>query len=84
MSGHPVLTFRFFARFLCRLQEFVDEFLDILSKEGYLKKQFDRCKLHATIMNTLFRENKRPAHERRHGQHLKDRVTFDAREIMKV
>lgn len=67
-----------------RLQNFVDELLETLSNEGMLKKQYDRCKLHATIMNTLFRENKRPTHERIRGQHIRDRVTFDAREILKV
>lgn len=67
-----------------RLQKFVDELLDALLTAGYVKKQFDNVKLHATIMNTLFRENKRPKEERSQGQKTRDRITFNATQILEV
>ena len=67
-----------------RLQKFVDELLDALSSAGHVHKQFDHVKLHATIMNTLFRENKRPKEERVPGQRSRDRITFDATQILEV
>ena len=35
-------------------------------------------------MNTLFRENKRPKEERMPGQKTRERITFDATQILEV
>jgi len=67
-----------------RLQKFVDEVVDALSTNGLVKKQYDHVKLHATIMNTLFRENKTPKEERTRNQKFKERVTFDATKILEL
>jgi len=59
--------------------------VDALATTGYVKKQYDNIKLHATIMNTLFRENKRPIEDpNRKDRKNVDRITFDAKQILEV
>jgi len=60
------------------VQSFVDELVETLISEGYLKKQYDRVKLHATIMNTLFRDSERETSRK------KKRITFDAQPILEL
>merc|ERR1740124_822579 len=68
------------------LQLFMDELVTTLISEGYLKQEFDRVKLHATIINSLFRDNrddrKRDSPASKGGNRRRERVTFDAREIL--
>jgi len=60
-----------------KFQSFVDDLVSALVSSGYSKKQYDRVKLHATIINTLFRDDS----SRDHGGR-KTRVTFDAKPIL--
>lgn len=67
-----------------RLQKMINELVDAVSSSGYVKKQYDNVKLHATIMNTLFRENSRSIQDRNRTQRTKDRITFDAKKILEL
>jgi activating signal cointegrator complex subunit 1 len=49
---------------------------------GLMQKQYERVKLHVTLMNTLFRNNDTESETSRRKQ--KHRETFDATNILKV
>jgi len=66
------------------LQDFIDELVQALISEGYVKKQYDHIKLHATIMNTLFRPDANTQQTTAgYDRFRKKRETFDARQILK-
>jgi len=72
-----------------RLQAFVDDLVQAFIPSGLMKReQFDRVKLHATVMNTIFRESRDEENSETKKSikqsKRKIRVTFDAREILKV
>uniref|UniRef100_A0A8C7AZL6 Activating signal cointegrator 1 complex subunit 1 n=1 Tax=Neovison vison TaxID=452646 RepID=A0A8C7AZL6_NEOVI len=72
-----------------RLQELVDRVLERFQASGLIVKEWNSVKLHATVMNTLFRKD--PNAEGRYnlytadGKYIfKERESFDGRNILKV
>ncbi|KAM9462042.1 activating signal cointegrator 1 complex subunit 1 [Clarias gariepinus] len=66
-----------------KLQQIADRLVECFVAEGLMVKEWDRVKLHATIMNTLFRND--PSAEVKGGAgrpSTKDREAFDARNIL--
>lgn len=66
-------------------EKVVEKFLNA----GLMKKQFDRVKLHASVMNTLLRREENPSEENELNSKAKqtdskDRESFDARNILKL
>ena len=41
-----------------KLRSFVDEFVSSMAHEGFVKQEYDHVKLHATIFNSIFRQQK--------------------------
>ena len=41
-----------------KLRSFVDEFVSSMAHEGFVKQEYDHVKLHATIINSIFRQRK--------------------------
>jgi len=60
-------------------QSFVDELVSTLVSAGYLKKQYDAVKLHATVINSLFRYDQ--SAQDNSGE-KKKRITFDGKSIL--
>lgn len=72
-----------------RLQELVDRVLERFQASGLIVKEWNSVKLHATVMNTLFRKD--PSAEGRYnlytadGKYIfKERESFDGRNILKL
>lgn len=72
-----------------RLQELVDRVLECFQASGLIVKEWNSVKLHATVMNTLFRKD--PNAEGRYnlytadGKYIfKERESFDGRNILKL
>ncbi|KAM9326479.1 activating signal cointegrator 1 complex subunit 1 [Gastrophryne carolinensis] len=70
-----------------RLQLIVDRLMQRFVSSGLMLKEWDRVKLHATVMNTLFRkdplaEERIPVASGRPGQ--RERESFDGRNILKL
>ncbi|NXU54429.1 ASCC1 protein, partial [Turnix velox] len=70
-----------------RLQAIADQMVERFVASGLMMKEWDRVKLHATVMNTLFRKD--PSAEEQSGatagkSSLKEREAFDGRNILKV
>ncbi|XP_001509416.2 activating signal cointegrator 1 complex subunit 1 [Ornithorhynchus anatinus] len=70
-----------------RLQLIADQLVERFVASGLMLKEWDKVKLHATIMNTLFRkdpsaEEKSPFFAAKPG--LKERESFDGRNILKL
>ncbi|XP_006835931.1 PREDICTED: activating signal cointegrator 1 complex subunit 1 [Chrysochloris asiatica] len=72
-----------------RLQELADRVLERFHSSGLTVKEWNTVKLHATVMNTLFRKD--PNAEGRYnlstpdGKHIfKERESFDGRNILKL
>jgi len=74
---------------LCRLQIFADRLVDRFVASGIMLREYDRVKLHITVMNSKWRKN--PSHTvvsesdrapTRSG--TKDRESFDATRLMQV
>ncbi|XP_029056900.1 activating signal cointegrator 1 complex subunit 1 isoform X4 [Monodon monoceros] len=72
-----------------RLQELVDRVLERFQASGLIVKEWNSVKLHATVMNTLFRKD--PNAEGRYNLYttdskyvFKERESFDGRNILKV
>ncbi|XP_062071335.1 activating signal cointegrator 1 complex subunit 1 isoform X2 [Lepus europaeus] len=72
-----------------RLQELVDRVLERFQASGLIVKEWNSVKLHATVMNTLFRKD--PSAEGRYnlytadGKYIfKERESFDGRNILKA
>ena len=68
-----------------RLQALVDRLVDKFSASGLMQKEFERVKLHVTVMNTLFRKDPADTESPRAGRgQRKTRESFDARGVLKV
>ncbi|XP_071532818.1 activating signal cointegrator 1 complex subunit 1 [Panulirus ornatus] len=61
------------------LQTIADSLVDEFVRAGVVTKQYERVKLHITLMNTLFRDDKDGVTEVKTG---KDRESFCARQIL--
>lgn len=69
-----------------RLQSLADRLVDRFTSTGLMQKEYDRVKLHATIMNTIFRKDPTGTTELRKtadGRRLGDRESFDATNVLK-
>jgi len=64
-----------------KLQQIVDALVDKFVNCGLMKKEYDRVKLHATLMNTLFRKDEGDIGDKFLS---KDRESFDSRQIMET
>ncbi|XP_033004999.1 activating signal cointegrator 1 complex subunit 1 [Lacerta agilis] len=69
-----------------KLQLIADRLTDRFVTSGLMMKEWDRVKLHATVMNTIFRKD--PSAEepsnRSAGKFFKERESFDGRNILKL
>nr|XP_016847684.1 PREDICTED: activating signal cointegrator 1 complex subunit 1 isoform X1 [Anolis carolinensis]XP_016847685.1 PREDICTED: activating signal cointegrator 1 complex subunit 1 isoform X1 [Anolis carolinensis] len=69
-----------------KLQLIADRMMERFVTSGLMMKEWDRVKLHATVMNTLFRKD--PSAEEQNnrtaGKASKERESFDGRKILKV
>ncbi|XP_068927186.1 activating signal cointegrator 1 complex subunit 1 isoform X5 [Petaurus breviceps papuanus] len=70
-----------------RLQLIADQLVERFVLSGLMMKEWDRVKLHATVMNTLFRKD--PTAEDRNSapvgkSGLRERESFDGRNILKL
>ncbi|XP_037777137.1 activating signal cointegrator 1 complex subunit 1-like [Penaeus monodon] len=61
------------------LQTIADSLVDEFVKAGLVTKQYERVKLHITLMNTIFRRDSDGVTEAKAGR---DRETFSARQIL--
>ncbi|XP_048843721.1 activating signal cointegrator 1 complex subunit 1 [Brienomyrus brachyistius] len=68
-----------------RLQVIADRLVEHFVSAGMMAKQWDRVKLHATVMNTLFRKDSSAEDKGNAGRpNVKDRESFDARNILRM
>ncbi|XP_019868874.2 activating signal cointegrator 1 complex subunit 1 [Aethina tumida] len=51
-----------------KLQQLADEIVSSFARKGFIKRQYDKVKLHVTLMNSVFNKNKE---------------TFDANDVLK-
>uniref|UniRef100_A0A8C6Y3Z8 Activating signal cointegrator 1 complex subunit 1 n=1 Tax=Naja naja TaxID=35670 RepID=A0A8C6Y3Z8_NAJNA len=69
-----------------RLQLLADGLVDQFATSGLMRREWGRVKLHATVMNTVFRND--PSAEepnnRATGKPFKERESFDGRTILKL
>ncbi|XP_042313395.1 activating signal cointegrator 1 complex subunit 1 isoform X2 [Sceloporus undulatus] len=69
-----------------KLQLIADRLMDRFVTSGLMMKEWDRVKLHATVMNTVFRKD--PSAEEQNnrtaGKAFKERESFDGRKILKL
>ncbi|NXT35575.1 ASCC1 protein, partial [Pelecanoides urinatrix] len=70
-----------------RLQVMADQLVERFVASGLMLKEWDRVKLHATVMNTLFRKD--PSAEERNNtmtgkSSFKERESFNGRNILKL
>lgn len=68
-----------------------DGLVERFVSSGLMQRQYDRVKLHITMMNTMFRKDSSgtaapvaPPRDRDRGQANRPRESFDARGILKV
>lgn len=68
------------------LQLLADKLVEHFVASGLMVKEWDRVKLHGTVMNTLFRKDPSAEDKGNHGgkPNIKDREAFDARTILQV
>lgn len=66
-----------------KFQSFIDDVVSEFSSLGFSKKDHERVKLHATIINSLFRDDpsERQSTQKKDGN-KKNRITFDANRIL--
>ncbi|KAL2078576.1 hypothetical protein ACEWY4_026261 [Coilia grayii] len=65
------------------LQVMADRLVEHFVAAGLMTREWDRVKLHGTVMNTLFRKDPSAEDKGSHGkQNTKDREAFDARNIL--
>jgi len=65
------------------IQKIADSLMETFISSGLSKKQFDRVKLHATVMNSLLRQDPSGTTEPTSKSENKNRESFDARNILK-
>ena len=71
----------------CRLQILADRIVDKFVSVGLMKREYDRVKLHVTLMNTLMRKDPNDAFVSRGFDRrgiMKDRESFDANGVFRV
>ena len=61
----------------------MDEFVSSMAYERYVKQEYDHVKLHATVINSIFRQRKQDTNKSNPNYYAK-KVPFDAREILQV
>ena len=61
----------------------MDDFVSSMAYEGYVKQEHDHVKLHATVINSIFRQRKQDT-DKCHPNYYTKKVPFDAREILQV
>ncbi|XP_049852737.1 activating signal cointegrator 1 complex subunit 1 isoform X1 [Schistocerca gregaria] len=67
------------------LQELADGIVEYFANRGLMQKQYEQVKLHATVMNTLFREDKGGVSETETSKKKqKPRESFDATAVLKI
>ncbi|XP_062989059.1 activating signal cointegrator 1 complex subunit 1 isoform X2 [Elgaria multicarinata webbii] len=68
------------------LQLIADRLMDRFVASGLMMKEWDRVKLHATVMNTIFRKDPSAEEQsnRTAGKSFKERESFDGRKILKL
>ncbi|KAM6441918.1 activating signal cointegrator 1 complex subunit 1 isoform 2-T2 [Liasis olivaceus] len=71
---------------LVELQVIADRLMDQFVTSGLMKKEWDRVKLHATVMNTVFRNDPSAEEPNNRGtsKSFKERESFDGRTILKL
>ncbi|XP_062989057.1 activating signal cointegrator 1 complex subunit 1 isoform X1 [Elgaria multicarinata webbii] len=69
-----------------KLQLIADRLMDRFVASGLMMKEWDRVKLHATVMNTIFRKDPSAEEQsnRTAGKSFKERESFDGRKILKL
>ncbi|XP_048801628.1 activating signal cointegrator 1 complex subunit 1 isoform X3 [Lagopus muta] len=71
-----------------KLQMIADQLVERFVASGLMLREWDRVKLHATVMNTLFREDPSGAEERSNTvtgkSSFKERESFNGRNILKL
>ncbi|XP_035389661.1 activating signal cointegrator 1 complex subunit 1 [Electrophorus electricus] len=68
-----------------KLQVIADRLVECFVAAGLMDKEWDRVKLHATVMNTLFRKDPSVEDKGGLGRHTtKDREAFDAKNILEM
>ena len=68
-----------------RLQSFADQLVDRFVAYGIMLREYDRVKLHITVMNSLMRKD--PSHAvitQRGRTDIRDRESFDATRLLQV
>ncbi len=64
-----------------------DRLVDTFSTAGLMTREYDRVKLHITVMNTLMRKDPSgalvPNQDGKRGP-MKDRESFDATQVLRV
>ncbi|XP_067100680.1 activating signal cointegrator 1 complex subunit 1 [Osmerus mordax] len=65
-----------------KLQQVAEQLVENFVSAGLMVREWDRVKLHGTVMNTLFR--KHPSAEDNGGPGKQNRESFDARNILKT
>ncbi|XP_078613187.1 activating signal cointegrator 1 complex subunit 1-like [Branchiostoma floridae x Branchiostoma japonicum] len=73
-----------------KLQTIADGIVEKFVSAGLTEREYDRVKLHATAMNTLFRKDPSASPDKTDrkvagkGRPLKDRESFDARNVLEI
>ena len=67
-----------------RLQMFVDRLVDKFVSANQMQRQYDRVKLHLTVLNTLFRRDPNGMNEMEKTRNLRERESFNAKSILQV
>ncbi|XP_051529588.1 activating signal cointegrator 1 complex subunit 1-like [Myxocyprinus asiaticus] len=68
-----------------KLQQIADRLLECFVSGGLMEREWDKVKIHATVMNTLFRKDPSAEVKGTSGrQNIKDRESFDARNILQM
>ncbi|XP_067143269.1 activating signal cointegrator 1 complex subunit 1-like [Centruroides vittatus] len=65
-----------------RLQILAQKLMEKFVASGFMPKQYDKVKLHITLINTLFRTSEFD-YEKSSGRNRKPRETFNAKQILK-
>jgi len=69
----------------CRLQAFADQLVDRFVAYGIMLREYDRVKLHITVMNSLMRKDPSDAIVTESGRaSTRDRESFNATRLMQV
>lgn len=66
-----------------RLQVLAEKLMDRFVASGFMPKQYERVKLHITLMNTLFRTTDFDFETKFNRRNRKPRETFNAKQILK-